>query len=376
MTRKAVAATVESISSNPTEDAPSSQTAVECRVVDQGERPTGPPASGYTEIIGPIMQPSHTIPAEKEPAYTTEKEAIYNGAEKEAVYNPDDWKEVHKHEVAELPITTPQQKRKICGLPKIWCLGLTALISVILIAVAVALGVFFGTRHSHSSSPAIDSNITIGGALDPQFFSTTGAFNGTGVALASFNFGVDSSIFVFYQYYNGQIRLAIQEADGQWTGSTVIVASGARNATPISAVAYLNNNVAEWHVFYIDFKGFVRERIASNSSAYGTNLWNDGQINKLNLKANDADMIGLQACYWGNFYGDSDYLFNATNLNVTTAPTGMHLWYADSDTTFQQYSLYVGEAQWLNDNQTWHNVNGHAGVGCQTWDSGTSMSLS
>jgi hypothetical protein len=143
-------------------------------------------------------------------------------------------------------------------------------------------------------------------------------------------------------------------------------------------VAYLNNNVAEWHVFDVDVEGFVRVQIASHDSVYLTYLWNDGPINKLNLKANDADVIGLQACSWGNFYGDSDYVyaagFNTTNQSVAIAPTGMHLWYADSDTTFQQYSWYTGATQWSNDNNTWHNVNGHATVGCQTWVSGTGLS--
>ena len=75
MKRKAVAGTMESTSSNPTEDAPSSQTAAEYQVASQGEPSTHSPAAKYTEIVEPLMQPSHTTPAEKEPAYTTEKEA-------------------------------------------------------------------------------------------------------------------------------------------------------------------------------------------------------------------------------------------------------------------------------------------------------------
>jgi hypothetical protein len=190
---------------------------------------------------------------------------------------------------------------------------------------------------------------------------------------------VDSSIYVYFQHYTGEIRSFIQEADGHWTDSNVVVSSGARNGTPLSAVAYLVNEVATWHIFYIDQDSYVRQRTSSNGSAFQTNIWQDGPLNTLNLKANDADMIGLQACYWGNFYGDSDYTFangfNATPSNLTSHPTGMHLWYADSDTTFQQYSWDTGLIQWVNDNQTWHNMNGHAGVGCQTWESGTSKSM-
>lgn len=224
----------------------------------------------------------------------------------------------------------------------------------------------------------VNPDINVGGAIDPHYYSHTGAWNGSGIAIASVNFGVDSSIYVYFQHYTGEIRSFIQEADGHWTDSNVVVSSGARNGTPISAVAYIINEVANWHIFYIDQDSYVRQRTSSNGSAFQTNIWEDGPLNTLNLRANDADMIGLQACYWGNFYGDSDYTFadgfNGTQSNLTTNPTGMHLWYADSDTTFQQYSWNTGLTQWVNDNHTWHNMNGHAGVGCQTWESGTSKS--
>ena len=194
---------------------------------------------------------------------------------------------------------------------------------------------------------------------------------------------MDSSIFVYFQHYTGEIRSFIQEANGQWVDASVVVPGGvqgaARNGTPLSAVAYIVEEVATWNIFYVDQDSYVRQRVSSNSSTFQTNIWQDGPLNALNLKANDADMIGLQACYWGNFYGDSDYNFsdgfNVTNPNITTTPTGMHLWYADTDTSFQQYSWYTGESQWTNDNNTWHNMNGHAGVGCQTWDSGTSKCI-
>jgi hypothetical protein len=332
------------------------------------------PASRYTEIIEPILQPSHTLPSEKEPAYTTEKEAVYNGAEKEAVYDPDDWKEVHQHEVAELPITTTQQKRKICGLSKIWCLSLTALIIILIIAVAVALGATLGRRHS--PSPTVNSNYTIGGALDPEYFSTTGAFNGSGIALASVNFGVDASLFIFFQHYSGEIRSMILEADGSWV-NTVIVSTNARNGTPISAVAYVNEENANWHIFYVDVDGYVRQRVSSNSSVFQENTWEDGQLNDLKLKANDADQIGLQACFWGDFRGDIDYTNGnfSSSTNTTFISTGIHLWYADTNTSFQQYSYIYGQYQWQFDT-SFPNQNGQAGVGCQTWESETGMSLS
>jgi hypothetical protein len=228
---------------------------------------------------------------------------------------------------------------------------------------------------SIAPTPTADPDINIGGALDPLYYAHTGAWNGTGIAVASANFGDDASLWVYFQHNTGEIRSIIQEADGIWKDSNVVVSSGARNGTPISAVAYIVEEVATWNIFYIDQESYVRQRVNSNASRFQDNIWQDGPLNDLNLKANDADMIGLQACYWGNFYGDTDYTyadgFNATNPNATLAPTGMHLWYADSDTTFQQYSWYTGQDQWSNDKQTWHNMNGHAGVGCQTWETGS-----
>lgn len=224
--------------------------------------------------------------------------------------------------------------------------------------------------------PTGDPDYTVGGALDPLYYSKKGAFNGSGIAIASVNFGIDSSIWVYFQHYTGEIRSFISQADGTWSDSNV-VATNARNGTPISAVAYVVEEVANWHIFYIDESSQVRQRISTNGSAFQENVWRDGPLNDLNLQASSSAMVGLQACYWGNFYGDSDYTFsdgfNATNPNTTIAPTGMHLWYADSDTSFQQYSWYTGQDQWSHDNQTWDDLSGRAGVGCQTWESGTSM---
>src|SRR3954453_11064022 len=96
---------------------------------------------------------------------------------------------------------------------------------------------------SSAPTPTADPDITIGGAIDPRYYSKTGAWNGSGIAIASVNFGVDSSIFVYFQHYTGEIRCFVQEADGQWVDASIVVPSGvqgaARNGTPLSAVAYI-----------------------------------------------------------------------------------------------------------------------------------------
>ena len=230
------------------------------------------------------------------------------------------------------------------------------------------------TTQSPTPTPTGDPNFVVGGAYDPAYYSKTGAFNGTGIALASVNFGVDDSIFVYFQHYTGELRAMVLQANGDWSDSNT-VASDAKNGTPISIVAYVSQEVAQWHLFYINNQNIVMERISSNGSAYQENIWTDGPLTKLNLKALDADMAGLQACYWGDFYGDSDYNFgdgiNATN--ITTTRTGINLWYADTKTSFKQWSWLDGQTDWSVTDYNWDNQNGQAGVGCYTWATGSTQ---
>jgi hypothetical protein len=71
MRRKDVAAVKESTSSSSSDDAPSFQHKVEDHMIDHGKTSTHGPADRYTEMVEPLLRPSHTIPADKEPAYTT-----------------------------------------------------------------------------------------------------------------------------------------------------------------------------------------------------------------------------------------------------------------------------------------------------------------
>ena len=230
------------------------------------------------------------------------------------------------------------------------------------------------TAPTSTPTPTGDPNFVVGGAYDPAYYSKTGAFNSSGIALASVNFGIDDSIFVYFQHYTGELRSMILEANGQWTQSNV-VASDAKNGTPISIVAFVSAEVAQWHLYYINHENIVTERISNNASKYQDNIWSDGPLTQLGLKALDADTVGLQACYWGDFYGDSDYNFgdglNATNM--TTTRTGINLWYADTETSFKQWSWLDGQTDWSVTDYDWNNQNGHAGVGCYSWATGATQ---
>lgn len=94
----------------------------------------------------------------------------------------------------------------------------------------------------------------------------------------------------------------------------------------------------------------------------------------MNLTANDADTVGMQACWYGNDYGDSDYAHTPLPDDNPAArfsnDVGLHLWYASDDTTFQQYGWRAGDDVWQYQ-QNWTDLNGHAGVGCYSWGPGT-----
>ena len=103
----------------------------------------------------------------------------------------------------------------------------------------------------YRNSPNMSANAVSQGRPNndaPSTYSTTGAFNGSGIALASqsFSSGGYGSIVMYFQHHTGQIRSAQLGSDGRWKGgdATEIVAVDAKNGTPIAAVAYARNNIA------------------------------------------------------------------------------------------------------------------------------------
>jgi len=90
-------------------------------------------------------------------------------------------------------------------------------------------------------------------AFNPNYLSKSGAFNGTGIAIASYSFdkGGYGVINVYYQHHNSQIRKIQLNDDGTWFGgdATTIIATDAKNGTPISAVAYAMDNTSKVRIY-------------------------------------------------------------------------------------------------------------------------------
>lgn len=55
--------------------------------------------------------------------------------------------------------------------------------------------------------------------------------------------------------------------------------------------------VLEWHIFYVTQNNTIKQVSSSNQT---NGLWVDGPVTAQNLVANDADQVGMQACWYGS----------------------------------------------------------------------------
>ncbi|PVI05651.1 hypothetical protein DM02DRAFT_516316 [Periconia macrospinosa] len=271
---------------------------------------------------------------------------------------------------------------------KIFFIVLAAIIALIILAVGLGagLGVALNKKSEDSevqTTKAGKAEIVqhpfckdhpeycVGGYLNAEYYSKRGAFNGSGIAIAgeSWNAGQRRIFTLYFQHHSGDIRYMQYGTDQRWIGgnSSNTVATDAKNGTTISAVAYTLNQTGWFHIFYIGKDGNMKQMTQSNQ----TNKWEPGVLNAQNLKAYDSPKVGLQACWKGNFYGDSEYgkIMPGASTNATKdqSKSAINLWYASSENTFEQYSWINGQEKWIK-LSPWQGKNGHAGVGCYSWD--------
>jgi len=306
-----------------------------------------------------------------------------NSGDKPQLWSADQQYQHQQHQ--EQPKKTPFYKR--------WWFWLVIVALIVIIAVAVACGVVFGTKKSNKGSDSsnsagngtsagnstsggngtsgtntdADPNTSVGGYLNDAYYSKSGAFNGSGIAIAGANTDDNESLYAFYQDPTGELQYTVMDSTGQWKliGPVNHDSYKALNGTPLSTVQHIIGGQtasaqAVWHLFYIDEDYIVRERIITNTTTNSISpVWSDGPLSEKNLHTWESNTIGLQACYWGNFYGQWSY-------DEAIASAGIHIWYASDATTFQQYSWTNGTDSWTYDQQ-WPNLSGNGGVGCQTW---------
>ena len=93
-----------------------------------------------------------------------------------------------------------------------------------------------------------------------------------------------------------------------------------------------------------------------------TYTWNNGPLNDLNVKVFDSFRVGLAVCFYQG-------PIENTNLNDTDPESGLRLWVATDETTFDQYAWRAGLPQWVWE-ETLPDMNGHATPGCFGWGAG------
>ncbi|UPX14119.1 uncharacterized protein EKO05_0004610 [Ascochyta rabiei] len=299
-----------------------------------------------------------------------------------------DTNDQHTSRAGSVPPPVPPKDDRKCGMKKrTFCL-LMGCVVFWLIALAVGLGAGLGIGLKKKGGNEVQSDpfcrehprLCIGGALNAEYISKKGAFNGSGIALAGESWNPnDGTLFTLYfQHHTGDIRSLKYTKGQKWVGGSesTIVASDAKNATPISAVSYVANATQFFHVFYVGKDNTVKQVTQTNASTTAL-LWTPGTINSQNLKVYDSPSSGLQACWKGNYYGDSDFTNFPTNTGKPNEipfdnRLGMNLWYALDNSTFQQYAWYAGNDDWQQIKK-WQGFNTQAGVGCFSWGAGTTQ---
>jgi hypothetical protein len=173
----------------------------------------------------------------------------------------------------------PTRSHRVCGLRRtvFWSVLMAALFTI---SLAVGLGVGLTSRQSDkapsppstsdttptsttepSAAPTASKELQIGGSIDPSYYTTSGAWNGSGIAYVWQNFtqhwddilaSNEYSHVVYFQDFAGDLRWMRQTADYSWKegpDDLVVVATDARNSTPISAAQYTADGVNHWNVF-------------------------------------------------------------------------------------------------------------------------------
>lgn len=111
-----------------------------------------------------------------------------------------------------------------------------------------------------------------GSTVNAAYLTTEGAFNGSGIAIASQSYGTGGygTIVLYFQYHDGTVRNMQLLTGGGWIGGdySTIVANDAKNATPISAVSYAMDQISTVGGFHIN--NHVRLTYCSGTSFTST----------------------------------------------------------------------------------------------------------
>lgn len=222
------------------------------------------------EVAPPIEGDKQVVQPEKEVAHLEDDLPIPT----ETAHRGEDCKMAQEHvEKSRGPKSGSLKHREVCGMRMKLLIIILAVGTVFVLGLAIGLGVGLSSKDSGeqsaepgdtapspSTSPPVQEAFSIGGGLNDSYYSTKGAWNGSGIAYNWQTFSSDlqgqlqgeQHIIVYYQHYLGAIRWMRRSNNSRWLRgpeASENVAVDAKNATPISAV-HLNQNLTKlWHVF-------------------------------------------------------------------------------------------------------------------------------
>ena len=213
-------------------------------------------ADGFSSLPEAIPKPSENL---KEVAVAYEKQVSRDADDPEAIDDEGD-KQVAIEDGKETsePLEKAQAKppRRFYGF-RFRTIIICLTVFLLSIALGVGLGVGLGiTRHNGATATASShkpEQVLIGGSLDPAYYSTTGAFNGSGIALAAQSFDTGKgALVVYFQHWTGEIRyMQLSDPSNSWIGGSAdeVVALDAKNGTSLSVVSYSINGTNSVHLF-------------------------------------------------------------------------------------------------------------------------------
>lgn len=199
------------------------------------------------------------------------------------------------------------------------------------------------------------------------YFSTRGAFNGTGLKAKGSSDGDSTTLTLSYQHYSGDIRYMklAYPALTQLPVTEPIIAVDARNGTPIRVTQTTAIGSQQQHVFCTSMSptalrkkatnlctdvgqdGMVKERMIDDINL----IWTDGPLTSQNITTLRSNDIGLHSAFYAG-----------PILNYDSEPTehksGVRVWIPRSETTFDQMAWRPGLSKWIYE-QSWQGMNGH-----------------
>lgn len=271
---------------------------------------------------------------------------ILKPSEKELAYDIPTTSQFRPASSSDLKIQTGSRSSRISKrfLP---LLVAAIIVAVIVIALAIPLALEL-KKHIKSSSP-VNSNSSTG---VPNILPTSGAFKGTGLAFIDLDPTGVPDLSIFYQDYNSSIRRLNSIELTPFTDGFPIVASNARNATPLATLTYpTSSGDLNSHLYYIDINDTLQELYSTDNLT----TWILGSLGDNNFTASNSS-TSLTAFYSDHWLGQDGN------------STGIRLYYGAPDNQIHELALFPNVGSQYFSQFIFPGTDGNAGFSSAWWD--------